>query len=104
MPGIPWFTCTTETFRSATSFAGDWGLVGALNELADGDQPTSRHSPSGPAALEYSPFDLLHGGWGGGAGWERYLGFLVERSSAGGRGVRTRPGALTVIAGRRWVV
>jgi predicted alpha/beta superfamily hydrolase len=88
-------------FDPATSFAGDWGLVGTLNELgAEGVEAIVVGIPNRGRRRrsEYSPFrDLLHGGGGG----ERYLGFLVETvKPLVDASFRTRPERThTVIAG-----
>ena len=88
-------------FDPATSFAGDWGLVGSLNELgAQGVKPIIVGIPNRGRRRrsEYSPFrDLLHGGGSG----ERYLAFIVETvKPLVDASFRTRPErAHTVIAG-----
>ncbi len=65
-------------FDPATSFAGDWGLVPALNALpVGGEAPIVVGIPNmgRRRRYEYSPFrDIIHGGGGG----DRYLAFLVE--------------------------
>jgi len=65
-------------FDPATSYAGDWGLVAALGELAlAGVRPIVVGIPNmrRRRRYEYSPFrDIIHGGGGG----DRYLAFVVE--------------------------
>jgi predicted alpha/beta superfamily hydrolase len=65
-------------FDPATSYAGDWGLVAALDELAlEGVRPILVGIPNmgRRRRYEYSPFrDIIHGGGGG----DRYLAFVVE--------------------------
>lgn len=65
-------------FDPATSFAGDWGLMAALRELAaDGvEAVVVGIANKGPfRKYEYSPFrDATHGGGDG----DRYLDFIVN--------------------------
>lgn len=65
-------------FDPATSYAGDWGLVGALGDPAlPGVRPIVVGIPNmrRRRRYEYSPFrDIIHGGGGG----DRYLAFVVE--------------------------
>lgn len=91
-------------FDRATSFAGDWGLVTTLNELAHAVRPIVVGIPNRGRRRrsEYNPFrDFLHGSGGGGGGGDQYLAYLVEtvkpRMDAA---FRTRPERThTVIAG-----
>jgi predicted alpha/beta superfamily hydrolase len=88
-------------FDPATSFAGDWGLVATLNQLAlEGVTAIAVGIPNRGRRrrYEYSPFrDILHGGGGG----DRYLAFLVETlKPLIDTSFRTQPGRdHTVIAG-----
>jgi len=65
-------------FDPTISYAGDWGLVAALEELAVlGVLPVVVGIPNmrRRRRYEYSPFrDIIHGGGGG----DRYLAFVVE--------------------------
>jgi predicted alpha/beta superfamily hydrolase len=88
-------------FDPATSFAGDWGLVGVLERIMPpAVQPILVGIPNmGPRRrYEYSPFrDIIHGGGGG----DRYLAFLVETvKPLVDASFQTRPArADTVLAG-----
>lgn len=88
-------------FDPATSFVGDWGLVAALNQLAEaGDEAIVVGIPNRGRRrrYEYSPFrDILHGGGGG----DRYLAFILETvKPLIDASFRTRPErSHTVIAG-----
>jgi predicted alpha/beta superfamily hydrolase len=88
-------------FDPKTSFAGDWGLVATLNELAlEGVETIVVGIPNRGRRrrYEYSPFrDLLHGGGGG----DRYLQFIVATlKPLIDTSFRTLPGRdHTVIAG-----
>ncbi len=65
-------------FDPATSFAGDWGLIGTMASLAAGGlEVICVGIPNmGPRRrYEYGPFrDRMHGGGGG----DRYLAFVTE--------------------------
>ena len=88
-------------FDPATSYAGDWGLVGTLNAMApEPVQPILVGIPNigRRRRYEYSPFrDIIHGGGGG----DRYLAFIVETvKPLVDASFRTRPERPnTVIAG-----
>lgn len=88
-------------FDPATSFAGDWGLVTSLQQLAR-DQVKAIvvgiPNRGRRRRYEYSPFrDIIHGGGGG----DRYLRFITESlKPLIDASFRTRTGrAHTVIAG-----
>jgi len=88
-------------FDPATSYAGDWGLVDALQESdAGGTVPILVGIPNTGRrrGYEYGPFrDIIHGGGGG----DRYLAFVVETvKPLVDASFRTRPERPhTVIAG-----
>lgn len=88
-------------FDPATSYAGDWGLVGALREHeGDTSLPILVGIPNmgRRRRYEYGPFrDIIHAGGGG----DRYLAFVTETvKPLVDASFRTRPGrSHTVIAG-----
>ena len=88
-------------FDPATSYAGDWGLVGTLTAMAPEPAPpilVGIPNIGRRRRYEYSPFrDIIHGGGGG----DRYLAFIVETvKPLVDASFRTRPERPnTVIAG-----
>lgn len=90
-----------NVFDPATSYAGDWGLLSALERTAaEGPAPILVAIPNmgRRRRYEYGPFrDIIHGGGGG----DRYLAFVAETvKPLVDASFRTRPErSHTVIAG-----